>query len=752
MTAGVDAITEVPADRWSANAFYHPEPDVPGKTDSRWGGFIEQIDEFEPECFGISPREAAHMDPQQRLLLELAWEALEDAGLPLGQVAGSRTGVFVGISTCDYAQIQSSAMNKLHLTAFSALGSTSTIAANRLSFCLDLRGPSFAIDTACSSSLVAVDRAVRSIWSEECELALAAGVNVITSPDAFISFSAASMLSPEGRCKTFDAAADGFVRAEGGGIVLLKPLKDALRDGDRIYALLLSSGLNQDGRSGSITVPNRTAQETLLRSVYQKTGIDPGRVHYVEAHGTGTPVGDPIEAQALGTIFSAKRPKDRPLMVGSVKTNIGHLEAASGIVGLIKLALVVKHRVIPPNLHFTAPNPNIPFEKFNLRIPTSRQPWPPERTEPAVGGVNSFGFGGTNAHVVVSEFRAEEIPDSSYSGKRAGSLTFSEKHSERHRPLSLPLTARSEGSLRKLAASFVDFLGSPQRNSSSFQDICFSASQRRTFYVHRLAVVASSKREAGDQLQAFLSGHPPTGMSAGERGADPLKVVFVFSGQGTQWARMGRELFAKEPVFRKAIERCDDLLRGNGFGWSIVEELCEDTDRIDRTAIAQPAIFALQVGLLRLWHSWGVVPEAVVGHSVGEVAAAYAAGIYSLEDASRLVFHRGRAMDLAQPGGRMLAAQLDEEEASALVSLYQGEISLAAVNSPGSVTLSGDADAVACMVGRLQDQGTQCKALRVSHAFHSAAMDPARDELIRSLKGLSASSPRITFVSTVALR
>lgn len=743
---GVDAITEIPSDRWSIESHYHPEPRVPGKSYSRWGGFLESINGFEPECFGISPREAAYMDPQQRLLLEVTWEAIEDAGIPLERLSGSRTAVYVGVSTCDYAQLQTSPSDKRSLSAFSALGSTLCITANRLSYCLNLHGPSLALDTACSSSLVAVDRALKTLWSGESDLALAAGVNIISAPEAYISFCAASMLSHDGRCKAFDARADGFVRAEGAGVVLLKPLKNALRDGDAIYALVLGSGVNQDGRSAGISAPNRHAQEALLRDVYQSARIKPGAVRYIEAHGTGTQIGDPVEATALGNFFSADRPKDRPLIVGSVKTNIGHLEAASGMAGLIKLALVVQRRVIPANLHFKQPNPEIPFESLNLQVPTSVRPWP-EDARPAIGGVNSFGFGGTNAHVVLSENTSGAL-----SLPAKGRLWPAKTRGKENRvSMLLPLTGRSQEALQELAVSFHDFLAESRPEAASFEDICFSAARRRTHYKERLTFVVKNAQDARRQLLAFLKGESLSRVYRNSARHDPPKIAFVFCGQGTQSWRMGRGLLESEPVFRNMMERCDRSFIRHGSDWSLLEELGkgEETSRIDNTAIAQPAIFALQAAAAELWRSWGIIPDAVVGHSVGEIAAAYAAGIYTLDQAARLVFHRGRCMNKAQSPGRMLATDLTEEEAQETIAFYDGRVSLAAVNGPRSTTLSGEADAVEEIAQRLKKHGKWCKCLRVSHAFHSAMMDPTRDELLRSLRRLDGSSPLLPMVSTV---
>ncbi len=402
LEAGVDAVTEIPADRWDLRAFHDPDPSRPGKTYSRWGGFVEGIDRFDPHFFGISPREAARMDPQQRLLLEVAWEGLEDAGLRLDRISGSRTAVFVGISSFDYSVLQTSFRDRGEIDVYSNTGGSLSIAANRISYCFDFRGPSAAVDTACSSALVAVHLACRSIWQDGCPLALAGGVNALLLPDWYVGFCRMGMLSPEGRCRAFDAGASGFVRSEGAGMVVLKPLAQALADGDRVYAVIRGTAMNQDGRTPGMTVPSQEAQEALLRQACRDAGVQPATIQYVEAHGTGTLVGDPIEARALGRVLSDGRPGDQPCLIGSVKTNIGHLEAGAGIAGLIKVALALHHRRIPGNLHFDRPNPEIDFDALRLRVPTRCEPWP-AGDGPALAGVNAFGFGGTNAHVVLQE-------------------------------------------------------------------------------------------------------------------------------------------------------------------------------------------------------------------------------------------------------------------------------------------------------------------------------------------------------------
>lgn len=796
---GVDAITEIPPDRWHIPSFYDPDPGTPGKTYARWGGFIRDIDRFDAQFFGISPREAAQMDPQQRLLLEVAYEAIEDGGQPLERLSQRRTGVFVGISTNDYAQIQSTHQERNAIDTYTTTGGVMSIVANRLSYCFDFKGPSLIVDTACSSSLVATHLACRSLWTGESDVALAAGINIIICPEAFIGFSRLSMLSPHGRCKAFDADGNGFVRAEGVGVVLLKPLSQALADDDPIYALIRATTVNQDGRTNGITVPNEQAQAAMLRDACQQAGIAPEQIQYIEAHGTGTLVGDPIEANALGQVLSANRPDGEYCRVGSVKTNIGHLEAGSGIAGLIKTALALHHGMIPPNLHFQTPNPYINFEQLKLRVQDRLEPWPQNGGGPRLAGVNSFGFGGTNAHVLLQGFEAprwktgdlrlqtsdrrqqaadfrtemfDRDPDKQHDGsdpRRADEPLSHASHSSRPcsrlqpdmsdlteqlsdgpSPILLPLSARSPEALKALAKSYITFLRE-HAAMSSLQELAYNLSHRRTHHDHRLTIVAHTIDELIAQLEAFEAGEMRPAMRTGQAGAGPRPpLVYVFSGQGPQWWGMGRQLLAQEPIFRQVIERCDQLLRPIA-PWSLLEELTKDeaSSRMHETAISQPCIFAMQVALAAVWRSWGVEPDAVIGHSVGEVAAAHIAGIYDLETALKVIYHRGRCMDLASSKGRMLGAGITAEEALALLQPYGERVSLAAINSPSSVTLSGDAEALEQVAQQLEQRQAFFSFLRVQYAFHSAQMNPVRDELLASLDGLTPRSAIRVMYSTV---
>jgi phthiocerol/phenolphthiocerol synthesis type-I polyketide synthase C len=733
---GVDAIREVPPTRWDLKRFYDPNPAAPGKMNTRWGGFLDKIEDFDRAFFGISPREAARMDPQQRLLLELAWEALEDAGIPADKLAGSKTGVFVGISVNDYGYLQ--ARDPDLSDPYIGTGNALSIAAARLSYLFDLHGPSLAVDTACSSALVAIHLACRSLWNGESSAAIAGGVNVILAPWITVNFSKAGFMAPDGRCKTFDAKANGYVRSEGGGLVVLKPLAQALADGDPIYAVIRGTAVNQDGKSQGLTAPNGQAQEAVLREAYRAAGVSPGQVQYVEAHGTGTLLGDPIEARALGKVLARDRPEGHRCLVGSLKTNIGHLESAAGVAGLIKVALALKHKKIPPSLHFEQPNPHIPFDELPLRVVTRLEAWP-ETEGQALAGVSSFGFGGTNAHAVLAEVPRfapaprEIIPDQA---------------------CLLPLSARSPEALQALARRYRDWLAG-QVNGSVLPlwDVCFTAGDRRSHHEHRLALVAHDRQEVLERLQAFAQGEKRPGLSAGRKALNRKpRVVWVFSGQGPQWWGMGRQLL-REPAFRAVVEQCDQLLAPLA-GWSLLKEMQagEAESRLASTEVAQPVLFALQAGLAALWRSWGLAPDAVVGHSLGEVAAAHAAGALSLEDAIQVVYHRGRIMQRATGLGKTAAVELTLEECETLLAEHEGRLSVAAINSPTSLTLSGDPVALEDLVLGLQKRSVYARMLRVDYAFHSSQMDPFMDELAEALRGIAPKAATVPLFSTVTGR
>src|SRR5271166_6477383 len=744
LAEGREAVSDVPPDRWNVERFFDPEPGLPGKSIARRGGFLEGIDQFDPQFFGISPREAPYVDPQHRLLLETAWEAIEDAGIVLDLDRGTDLGVFVGISHNEYQGIQSTPWEHSGIGPHSPTGCAHSIAANRISYCFNLRGPSVAMDTACSSALTAVHAACEHIRAGRGDAALAGGVTVIITPGGFIGFSQASMLSPEGRCKAFDASANGFVRGEGAGVVLLKRLSRAVADGDRIHGVIIGTALNQDGHTNGISLPSAEAQARLVRDACADAGIAPSQIGFIEAHGTGTAVGDPIEAHALASALCEDRSEEAPLLIGSVKTNLGHLETAAGIAGLVKALLVLKHRQIPASLHFETPNPNIDFVALKLRVPTALEPFPATNGARIVG-VNSFGFGGANAHVLLTE--APSHPEAEDLGA----------HTNRAWPL--VLSARSEEALRSSAArlsAWLDERSNANGSSPVLPDLAYTLGARRNHHPYRLTLVARSIEEA---IQEF------NGYAMGQEGAKPRmafatrrthlpRVAFVMSGQGPQWWGMGHDLFQHESVFQETIERCDALMRPWG-SFSLMEELgrAEESSQMHRTEFAQPAIFAIQVALARLWKSWGVQPAAIVGHSVGEVPAACVAGVLSLEEAARVIVLRARFMDdCARNEGTMLAIGLDEDAARTRIARHDRTLTIAAFNGPRSLTIAGSRLSLEAMAAELELDGVFVRFVQVDHPFHHPLMQPASEALEEALEDLTPKAETVPFFSTVTGR
>jgi acyl transferase domain-containing protein len=734
---GFDALTDVPPERWNSRKFYDPAPESPGKTYLHKGHFIHQpIDRFDAAFFGISPREAVFVDPMQRVLLEVAWEALEDAGLAPGRLSETPTGVFVGAFALDSLVGQINPYNRPNADSHAATGATSAILANRLSYVFGFRGPSVALDTACSSSLVALHLACQSLESGECTLAIAGGANVMSRPEYPILMSKARFLAPDGRCKTFDASADGYGRGEGVGVVVLKPLAKAIEDGDPIHAVIRATGVNQDGHTSGLSVPNGAAQETLLRHAYNAADVKVEEVGYLEAHGTGTAVGDPIETSAIGNVMCGSRTPEQALWISSVKPNIGHLEAAAGVAGLIKAALCLKHKQIPPTRGIKTLNPRIPFDKLRLRVPTSLQPWP-ESDKPAIAGVNSFGYGGTNAHAVLQEAPApaqEKV----------------EANDTQATPYVLPLSTRGMDAMKALAGEYVKLLESPQ-SEGYFRDLCYSAGRRDNRLDQRLAIVASSKDELLGHLQGFVAGTPSTSLFQGTGSSRPPRPIFVFTGMGPQWWAMGRGLYENEPIFHAAVDRIDERFRQLTPNCSPLRELlASETDsRMASTEVAQTTTFVLQTALIELLAHWGIAPAAVVGHSVGEVAAAHAAGALTLDDGVRLSYHRSRLQARAAGKGRMLAVGLSEEEALAKLQGSEGLVEVAAVNGPKSITLAGDGSTLERLAQTLTLEGVFHRFLVVEVAYHSRDMEPIRDDLLAALADLRPVTAKLPFYSTV---
>ncbi len=713
---GVDAITEVPTSRWDNYTCY--------------GGFLEQVDRFDAQFFGISPREALSMDPQQRLLLEVSWEALEHAGKAPDKLAGSQTGVFFGISNFDYSQLQFDLNTKFD--AYTGTGNAFSIAANRLSYILDLRGPSWAVDTACSSSLVAVHQACQSLRQGECNLALAGGVNIILTPQLTISFDQAGMMAADGRCKTFDKNADGYVRGEGCGVVVLKRLSNALRDGDKILAIIKGSAVNQDGRSNGLTAPNGSSQQAVIRQALQNAGLTPNQISYVEAHGTGTPLGDPIEFKSLKAVLM-QREKDQACWLGSVKTNIGHLEAASGIASVIKVVLALQNKEIPPHLHLKELNPYISLEGTTFNIPTQHQPWNPG-TSSRFAGISAFGFGGTNCHVILSEAPEE-------SNKKSIERPFH----------ILTLSAKTENGLQELAQRYADFLAN--HPDVSLADVCFTANTGRSHFEHRLAVVADSNIQLQERLLAFADSKEAIGIVSGHiDGKKRPKIAFLFTGQGSQYVDMGRQLYETQPIFRQALELCDKILHPY-LGTSLLKIIYPNTkskdSELDKTAYTQPALFALEYALCQLWKSWGVEPAAVMGHSVGEYVAACVAGVFSLEDGLKLIAERARLMQGLPENGEMVVVMAGSDLVNSLIKDKTKQVAIAALNSPSSTVISGATPVIREICAQLDDKGIKFKKLEVSHAFHSPLMQPMLTDFEVIVNQVTYNRPQISLISNV---
>ncbi|MGV0790798.1 SDR family NAD(P)-dependent oxidoreductase [Mycolicibacterium sp. XJ1819] len=716
LAGGVDAIREVPEDRFDIDEFYDPDPETPGKTYTRFGGFLDGVDGFDPEFFGISPREAVWIEPQQRLMLETVWEALERAGLSAAELRGSRTGIFTGVAANEYAHLLSAeSIDKIepHFITGNALNAIS----GRVAFALGLEGPAVAVDTACSSALVAVHQACQALHSGDCDLALAGGVNVLLSPVTTVAASRARMLSPAGRCKTFDASADGYVRGEGCGILVLKRLGDALRDGDRVAAVIPASSVNQDGASSGLTVPNGGAQQRLIEETLTRAGLTGGDVDYLEAHGTGTPLGDPIEVQAAAAAYGGSREADRPLLMGSVKTNIGHLESASGAAGLIKVVLSLQHGLLPQSLHFDNPSPHIPWDSLPVRVVDKTLPWQ-TNGRPRRAGVSSFGFTGTNAHVLIEEAPAQPA---GAAGEDAAEPDASGESAH-----VLPLSARSPEALMALARSYDAWLDA--NPSVDVADVCRTAGTGRSHFEHRAALVVDSVDAARQGLADLAENRTRPGVLRGEH-THPPTTAWLFTGQGSQYPGMARELFDAEPVFADTVRRCaaavEDMLPQPLLEVLFTDDR-ESGERLRHTSYAQPALFAVEMGLAQLWQSWGVTPDVVLGHSVGQYAAACVAGVFSLEDGARLMAERGRMFGSLPEGGRMVAIFSDAKQIEEIASEFP-RVSVGAYNGPNTV-LSGRGDDLEQIVARFSDDGIRCTWLETSHAFHSELLDPVLDE------------------------
>jgi acyl transferase domain-containing protein len=760
LQAGADLVREVPSTRWNVDEFYDPRRPMPGKMYTRAGAFLDNVDHFDPLFFGISPREALSMDPQHRLLLELGWEVLERAGLVPSQLAESTTGVFVGISGSDYG-MATGIQEIAEMDLYGITSSASNAAAGRLAYTLGLQGPTMSIDSACSSSLVALHLACQSLRTGECDLALSGGVSLMLSPVGHIGLSQMTALASDGRCKTFDAAADGYGRGEGCGMVVLKRLSDAEADGDTIWAVIKGSAVNHNGFSSGFTVPNKRAYEKVIRQALTNAGVNADEICYIEAHGTGTALGDPIEIRALGAVFGAERAT--PLLVGSVKTNVGHLEAAAGITGFIKTVLALYHGQLPPHLHFRTPNPYIEWDEVAITVPTTAQPWP-DRIGSRIAGISSFGISGTNAHVIVAAPERDtesqkdaETDEGAADGRRLPPATV-----ERTRHL-LALSAKHETALVALAQRYQAHLH--DQPTVDLGDLCYTAAVGRNHFSRRLAIVAADREELQAKLALVAQRERVSGLVFGESPAGAQNIAFLFTGQGAQYVDMGRELYATQPLFRAAIEQCDAFYQQN-TGESLLAVLypeiehmpharvLEGRNSLDDTTYTQPALFALEYALATLWRAWGVQPDILIGHSVGEIAAACVAGVFSLEDGMKLTAARGRLMGALPHDGAMIAVTATEATVQQAIASYADRVAIAAVNGPTTIVISGQQDAVNAVAAALtteNDAGPQpsIKTLTVSHAFHSPLMEPMLDDLRQVAQQLTYHAPSIPLISNL---
>ncbi|MCH5586567.1 acyltransferase domain-containing protein [Shimazuella sp. AN120528] len=713
MMKAEDHITTVPEGRWSSLSFE--------KVPVSYGGFLSHIDQFDPAFFGISPREAEMMDPQQRLLLEVTWEALEDAGLRMDRLKGSDTAVFVGVSGNDYRSIVEKETDFYNLT-----GNSASILANRISYFMDWYGPSMAIDTACSSSLVAVDLACQSIRSGQSSLAFVGGVNLLLTPSNSIRFAAGDVLAPDGRCKTFDAKADGYVRGEGAGVVVLKSLSEAQADGDVIYAVIHGSSVNQDGKSNGLTAPNIHAQKALLKSAVRAAGVQPEDIFYVEAHGTGTPLGDPIEVRALAEVYAQKR--ENPLYLGSVKTNIGHLEAAAGIAGLIKSALALHHKYIPPHLHFQHWNPQIPVDQYELEVVTK----PINIPKQVYVGVSSFGFGGTNSHVILGEAPAQ-------------SIKFCEHPTDLGYKL-LAVSAKSKKSLQKQVTQYKNYI--ENNPSQSLSNLAANAWQTRDQHERRIMLLAKDRKEAIELLTSLeKKQHHDHVFCTKEMRSD--QVVFVFSGQGPKWS-ISQELLEKETVFRDTLLAIESEI-ANKVSWSLLERIAHLEQDTPLTMVeTQVLYFAVQVALAKQWLSWGIVPSAVVGHSLGEVAAAHIAGALTLSEAVDVVIARSYFAQRMVGKGKLLVAQIDQKAARQACEQFHDQVAIAAYNSHTNHVLSGNSSILENIQIELEQKGVFTKFVATSpYPSHSFYMNEIREELKHRLIHIQPKETSISFISTV---
>ncbi len=743
LESGTNSVTEVPSDRWEIDKFYSPNSQDANKTISKWGGYIKDADKFDARFFDISPREAIKMDPQQRLMLELTWSCIEDAGYSPSKLFGRNIGVFTGVFNLDYKELQ--VMYGEQVEGHTSTGTSTCMIPNRISYFFDFHGPSVPVDTACSASLVAMHQAINSLKENECEMALVGGVSVLCTPTIYISFSKMRMLSPQGKCQTFDAKADGYVRGEGAGVILLKPLAQAIKDKDRIYGVVKGSAVNHGGNARTLTYPNPDAQAKVIRDAYIKADASPDTVSYIEAHGTGTPVGDAIEIKGLQQAFTqlyqeyGLSPSQKPYCgLGTVKTNIGHLESAAGIAGVIKVLLAMKHKKLPKIINHQELNPRIKLEGSPFYIVEKNQDWQPLQTKtgeplPRRASVSSFGFGGVNAHVVLEE---------------APALYPIESKVERPRHI-LTLSGKNEQALMELAQAYEVFLQS--QLEANLANICFTANTGRTHFDRRLCLSAESISELCEKLKTFSTGEETTGMVEEKAIDKSSKIALMFTGQGSQYVGMGYELYQTQPTFRQALQRCEEILLPY-LDLPLLKVLYPEpgeTSPLNETAYTQPALFAIEYALAQLWLSWGIKPQAVMGHSVGEYVAACVAGVFSLEDGLKLIAHRGRLMQALPQNGAMVSILADVNRVKAAIESYGEKVSIAAFNGPESVVISGEKQAMEEIVAQLSAESIKTKQLQVSHAFHSHLMSPMLAEFEQVARQITYNKPQLDIISNL---
>ncbi|MDQ2100538.1 MAG: beta-ketoacyl synthase N-terminal-like domain-containing protein [Tychonema bourrellyi B0820] len=732
LSNGVDAIREAPKGHHSyLDPYYDPDPDVPGKVYMRRAGFLNQSPtDFDASFFGISAREAASLDPQHRLVMEVAWEALENAGFVPEKLAGSQTGVFIGICANDYVW-QLVKQDPVETDFYIGSGNAYSPVAGRLSYFFDFTGPCLAVDTGCASSLAAIHLAVVNLRRGDCNLALAGGVQRYVSPEYWLNLCKSRMLSPDGRCKTFAAGANGYARGEGCGIIVLKRLSDAVADGDNILALIRGTAHGQDGRTSGLTVPSGSSQQNVIRRALANAGIKPKDVNYIEAHGTGTSLGDPIEANALIKVF---RQREEPLILGSAKTNIGHLEGAAGVAGLIKIVLSLQNELIPQHLHFKEPSPYIAWDEMPIKVASEQIPWP-ATDKTRFAGVSSFGFTGINVHAVLSEAPPVAAKSEAETWKRPLHL--------------LTLSAKTKPALEQMVRNYEKHLAT--HPNLEWADVCYTTNTRRTHFHERLAVVADSVSQAREKLLADLAGAENTNLFKGSKSESQTQIAFLFTGQGSQYVGMGRELYETQPIFRQALDRCQEILNAIGKQEkSLLSVLYQSADSslLEQTAYTQPALFALEYALASMWKSWGLEPTAVIGHSVGEYVAACIAGIFSLEDGLKMIAARGQLMQKLPSNGEMVSLLASVEQVAEAIK-DTNLVSIAAINGPESVVISGEGEAVRRVVQELEHKGIKTKRLKVSHAFHSALMKPMLAEFSQVVQEVTFHQPKVNFISNV---